>query len=130
MKTLMIKKTNIQMLKDELALTDKRLAKSRMNRFYTILKLSCFIFIIHKDQDEIKNANTRIYKRKQMIDIYLDKIVRVKDLVKKSESNTYNKVNNEKDGLKILKLKLIEYQKQRIDELNRFIFELTEIKPK
>ena len=65
-----------------------------------------------------------------MIDIYLDKIVRVKDLVKKSESNTYNKVNNEKDGLKILKLKLIEYQKQRIDELNRFIFELTEIKPK
>lgn len=89
-----------------------------------------YYFFIHKDQDEIKNANTRIYKRKQMIDIYLDKIVRVKDLVKKSESNTYNKVNNEKDGLKILKLKLIEYQKQRIDELNRFIFELTEIKPK
>ncbi len=65
-----------------------------------------------------------------MIDLYLDKIVKVKDLVKKSETITYNKANNEKDGLKILKLKLIEYQKQRIDELNRFIFELTEIKPK
>jgi hypothetical protein len=65
-----------------------------------------------------------------MIDLYLDKIIKVKDLVKKSESITYNKANNDKDGLKILKLKLIEYQKQRIDELNRFIFDLTEIKPK
>jgi hypothetical protein len=48
MKTLMIKKTNIQMLKDELALTDKRLAKSIMNRFYTILKLSCIKFLFIK----------------------------------------------------------------------------------
>jgi hypothetical protein len=86
--------------------------------------------LLKKGHEEIKNANTRIYKRKQMIDLYLDKIVKVKDLVKKSETITYNKANNEKDGLKILKLKLIEYQKQRIDELNRFIFELTEIKPK
>ena len=86
--------------------------------------------MLKKGHEEIKNANTRIYKRKQMIDLYLDKIVKVKDLVKKSETITYNKANNEKDGLKILKLKLIEYQKQRIDELNRVIFELTEIKPK
>jgi hypothetical protein len=49
-------------------------------------------------------------------------------MVKKSENATYNKTNNEKDGFNILKLRLIEYEKQRIDELNRFVFDLNEIK--
>lgn len=51
-------------------------------------------------------------------------------MVKKSETATFNKTNNEKDGFNILKLRLVEYEKQRIEELNRFIFDLTEIKQK
>ena len=49
-------------------------------------------------------------------------------MVKKSENATFNKTNNEKDGFNILKLRLIEYEKQRIDELNRYIFDLSELK--
>lgn len=51
-------------------------------------------------------------------------------MVKKSENTTYNKTNNEKDGFNILKLRLIEYEKQRIDELNKYVFNLTEMKQK
>ena len=51
-------------------------------------------------------------------------------MVKSSEHATNNKINNEKDGFNILKLRLIEYEKQRIDELNRFVFDLIEIKQK
>ncbi len=65
-----------------------------------------------------------------MLDLYLDKIEKCKEMVRKSEITTQNKKSNEKDGLKAIKQKLIELKKQRIDELNEFIFELTEIKPK
>jgi len=51
-------------------------------------------------------------------------------MVKKSEASLHSKTNNEKDGFNTLKLRLIEYEKQRIDELNRFVFDLAEIKPK
>lgn len=51
-------------------------------------------------------------------------------MVKKSERVAYNKTNNEKDGYNMIKLRLIQYEKQRIDELNKLIFDLTEIKPK
>jgi hypothetical protein len=70
----------------------------------------------------------KIKKKKQLIKIYQEKIEKCKDMVKKSENATYNKTNNEKDGFNILKLRLIEYEKQRIDELNRFVFDLNEIK--
>ncbi len=51
-------------------------------------------------------------------------------MVKSSENATNNKINNDKDGFNILKVRLIEYEKQRIDELNRFVFDLIEIKQK
>jgi hypothetical protein len=60
----------------------------------------------------------------------MEKIEKCKDMVKKSEKATDNKTNNERDGFNILKLRLIEYEKLRIDELNRFVFDLSEIKPK
>ena len=75
-------------------------------------------------------SKKRIYRKKQMIDIYLDKIEKCKEMVKKSEIATHNKENNEKEGLRALKLKLIDHQRQRIDELNKLIFDLTEMKPK
>ncbi len=62
--------------------------------------------------------------------MYQDKIEICKEMVKKSEATLNSKTNNEKDGFNTLKLRLIEYEKQRIDELNRFVFDLAEIKPK
>ena len=50
-------------------------------------------------------------------------------MLKRSES-AYNKTTSEKDGFNKLKLRLLEYEKQRIDELNRYIFDIVEIKPK
>jgi hypothetical protein len=49
-------------------------------------------------------------------------------MVKKSENVTYNKLNSEKDGFNMLKLRIIEREKERIEELNRIIFDLNEIK--
>jgi hypothetical protein len=69
-------------------------------------------------------------KKKETIDISVNKIIKCKEMVKRSETATYNKTNNEKDGFNILKLRLIEYEKQRIDELNKFVFDLVEIKQK
>ena len=83
-----------------------------------------------KDQDELAVLRNRIAKKKQKLAVYLEKIEMCKEMVKKSELATINKTNNEKDGFNILKLRLIEYEKQRIDELNRFVFDLAEIKPK
>ena len=77
--------------------------------------------------DSIKK---RIAKKKETIDISVNKIIKCKEMVKRSETATYNKTNNEKDGFNILKLRLIEYEKQRIDELNKFVFDLVEIKQK
>lgn len=77
--------------------------------------------------DSIKK---RMAKKKETIDISVNKIIKCKEMVKRSETATYNKTNNEKDGFNILKLRLIEYEKQRIDELNRFVFDLVEIKQK
>ena len=45
----------------------------------------------------------------------MEKIEKCKDMVKKSEKATDNKTNNERDGFNILKLRLIEYEKLRID---------------
>lgn len=62
--------------------------------------------------------------------MYVQKIEKCKEMLERSESAAFNKTNNEKDGFNILKQRLIEYEKQRIDELNRFIFDIVEIKPK
>lgn len=62
--------------------------------------------------------------------MYVQKIDKCKEMVERSENAAFNKTNNEKDGFNILKLRIIEYEKQRIEELNRFIFDLIEIKPK
>ena len=51
-------------------------------------------------------------------------------MVKKSENVTLNKVNNEKDGFNILKIRSLEYEKQRVEELSKHIFDLIEIKSK
>jgi len=83
-----------------------------------------------KHQDELAVLKNRIAKKKQKLAVYLEKIEMCKEMVKKSELATINKTNNEKDGFNILKLRLIEYEKQRIDELNRFVFDLAEIKSK
>jgi hypothetical protein len=72
----------------------------------------------------------RIVKKRQKLCMYQDKIEICKEMVKKSEASLHSKTNNEKDGFNTLKLRLIEYEKQRIDELNRFVFDLAEIKPK
>lgn len=77
-------------------------------------------------QEYIKLLEERIKRKKELIKTNLEKIEKCRDMVKKSETATLNKMNNEKDA--ILKLRIIEYEKQRIDELNRFIFDLVEIK--
>lgn len=82
------------------------------------------------DQEEISVLRNRIAKKKLRLAAYVDKIEMCKDMVKKSENATLNKTNNERDGFNILKLRLIEYEKLRIDELNKFVFDLSEIKPK
>lgn len=69
-------------------------------------------------------------RKKQSLQGYKKKIEELKEMVKKSERVAYNKTNNEKDGYNMIKLRLIQYEKQRIDELNKLIFDLTEIKPK
>ena len=76
------------------------------------------------------NDVTETSKKKEALSIYKEKIEKCKIMVKSSENATYNKTNNDKDGFNILKLRLIEYEKQRIDELNKFVFDLVEIKQK
>ena len=51
-------------------------------------------------------------------------------MVKRSENAPKSKINTDKNGFSILKIRLIEYKKQRIDEFNRFVFDLIEIKQK
>ena len=69
-------------------------------------------------------------KKKDAIHFVKEKIEKCKIMVKSSENATNNKINNDKDGFNILKVRLIEYEKQRIDELNKFVFDLIEIKQK
>ena len=83
---------------------------------------------VKSKQAEISTLRERVTKKKQLIKSYQEKIEKCKDMVKRSETATFNKTNNEKDGFNILKLRLIEYEKQRVDELNRLIFDLFEIK--
>jgi hypothetical protein len=78
----------------------------------------------------LEHVKKRISKKKEALSIYKEKIEKCKIMVKSSENATYNKTNNDKDGFNILKLRLIEYEKQRIDELNKFVFDLVEIKQK
>lgn len=104
---IIIKKTNISLLKKE---TKKASDKSKTRR------------------DEFDVLKHQIAKKKQKLLLYHDKIEICKEMVKKSETALSNKLNNEKDSA--LKLRLIEYEKQRIEELNRLIFDLAEIKPK
>lgn len=106
---IILKKTNISLLKQAL---EKSNEKTR------------------KNQEELDVLKNRIAKKKQKLALYQDKIEICKEMVKKSEYAYNNKANNEKDGFNALKVRLIEYEKQRIDELNRFVFDLTEIKPK
>lgn len=79
-------------------------------------------------QEELDVLKNQIVKKKQKLQLYQDKIEICKEMVKKSETALSSKLNNEKDSS--LKLRLIEYEKQRIEELNRLIFDLAEIKPK
>ena len=69
-------------------------------------------------------------KKKDAIHFVKEKIEKCKIMVKSSENATNNKINNDKDGFNILKVRLIEYEKQRIEELNKFVFDLIEIKQK
>jgi len=72
--------------------------------------------------------NKRVSRRKQILLLYQDKIEKCKHMIKKSESMSQNKINNEKEGLNALKLNIVELAKQRIDELNKFVFDVSEIK--
>ena len=72
----------------------------------------------------------RSAKKKQKLMLYVDKIEICKEMVKKSEAATHNKITNEKDGYNALKQRIVEHEKQRIEELNRFVFDLAEIKSK
>lgn len=85
---------------------------------------------IRLDREDISQIKKRIEKKKESLSTYVQKIEKCKKMLERSEHAAFNKTNNEKDGFNILKLRLIEYQKQRIDELNRYIFDLVEIKPK
>ena len=51
-------------------------------------------------------------------------------LVCLQEIASFNKTNGEANGLNATRLRLVELEKTRIDELNQFVFELTEIKQK
>ncbi|CAF0800255.1 unnamed protein product [Brachionus calyciflorus] len=80
-----------------------------------------------QNQDDLNKIIGRIVKIKQEIQLNINKIDKSKEMVKKSENYTLAKINNE---FNILKIRLIEYEKQRIAELNKQIFELVEIKQK
>lgn len=72
----------------------------------------------------------RVAKKKQLLATYVQKIEKCKEMLERSEQEAYKKTNNEKEGFNMQRVRLIEYEKQRIEELNRFIFSLVEIKPK
>lgn len=82
------------------------------------------------EQDELDVLKNRTVKKKQKLTLYVDKIEICKEMVKKSETATQNKITNEKDGYNALKLRIVEFEKQRIEELNRYVFDLAEIKSK
>jgi hypothetical protein len=69
----------------------------------------------------------RIVKKKQEMQVCTDKIENWREMVKKSENLTITKTNKE---FNILKERLNEYEKIRISELNKQIFDLIEIKQK
>ena len=83
---------------------------------------------IKERNDEIAVIKNRTAKKEQKINLTRDKIAKYREMIRQSESFFMQK--NEKDGTNALKLKVIEYEKQRIDELNKFIFNIIEIKPK
>jgi hypothetical protein len=107
--SLIIKKQNIAHLKDELKHFNSR----------------------NKQSDEsCEHSKKRITKKREAIHLMREKIEKCKQMVRASENATHNKTNNDKDGLNTLKLRLVEYEKQRIAQLNQFVFDLIEIKQK
>ena len=128
---MMLKRLNISQLKDELVRFESTLKTSN---YHTIIQFIVYNKPHYKndktDKEELSQIKKRVVKKRQSLSTYVQKIEKCKDMLEKSKHAAFNKTNNEKDGFNILKLRLIEYEKQRIDELNRFIFDLVEFKPK
>ena len=120
-------------MKDELKQRNSRIKKCKS--FYWLIqnkkkKTLNPLKINSKVEEDLEHARKRMAKKKDAIHFVKEKIEKCKIMVKSSENATNNKINNDKDGFNILKVRLIEYEKQRIDELNRFVFDLIEIKQK
>ena len=126
---MIIKKMNIESIKQELKRSGDNIKKSEPFKCM-ILKNPLYLTFIYKDQDGVGNLKRCLTKYKQNISSCLEKIEVCKEMVKKSENVTLNKVNNEKDGFNILKIRSLEYEKQRVEELSKHIFDLIEIKSK
>jgi hypothetical protein len=61
-----------------------------------------------------------------MVKMYKEKIHKIKDMLNRSEKYAYNKINENKANAK----EILELQKSKLKQLDMFIFNLTEIKPK
>lgn len=74
----------------------------------------------------IREILIRIGQRNEIIKQYKEKIKRIKDMLTKSEKSAHLKIREQK----ITNKEISELEKARVKELDRFIFNVTEIKPK
>ena len=78
------------------------------------------------DKEMIREILIRIGQRNEIIKQYKEKIKRIKDMLTKSEKSAHLKIREQK----ITNKEISELEKARVKELDRFIFNVTEIKPK
>ena len=78
-------------------------------------------------EDDLELSKRRIARKRQVLSAYAEKRDRCRDMIKRIEIASFNKTNNEANGLNAIRLRLVELEKTRIDELNKFVFELTEL---
>jgi hypothetical protein len=121
---------SVSLLENELKQSQKKINNCKQtklvcSRFLLISKFKSEFF---KDKESIELLNKRVTGRKQILLLYQDKIEKCKKMIKRSESVSHNIVNNEKEGLNALKLNILELAKKRIEELNKLVFNLSEIK--
>ncbi|RNA03909.1 Beclin 1-associated autophagy-related key regulator [Brachionus plicatilis] len=81
---------------------------------------------VQKCKYQVNALNEQMSEKKQDISLCSEKIKKCKEIKKKLENMTIEKTKE----LNELKLLLIEYQKKRIYQLNKEIFDITEIKQK
>jgi hypothetical protein len=78
-------------------------------------------------KNALEQINKRLNQKTESIKLHKDKINKIKETIKISEKIANTKINNQSTSTR---WSIVQYQKERLKELNKYVFNLVEIKPK